>query len=72
MDDDEQRRYSTEEAHQRQIDAQERQLDRAFDKKVAMGHAAGGDQQIEQHEQVTEPAGDGDIAGVGDVLACIL
>src|SRR6185295_5071642 len=39
----------------RQLDVEERQLDRSFEKQIAMGHAAGGDRQVKQHEQIADP-----------------
>ena len=55
VNDYEQDRGEEEEGEQRQFDAEERQLDRVLEKEVGVRHRAGGDREIEQHEQIGEP-----------------
>jgi hypothetical protein len=47
VDDDEQDRGQKEEREQRQIDAEERQLDRIFEKEIGMRDRARGNREIE-------------------------
>jgi len=37
-----------------------RQLDRVFEKEILVRHRAGGDREIEEHEQIGEPQGAAD------------
>jgi len=53
--DDEQDRRQEKEGEQRQVDAEERQLDRPLEKEVLVRHRARGDREIEQNEQIGEP-----------------
>ena len=53
--DQEYRRSQYEEAEEGQLDAKERKFDRAFEQQIAVRHAADGDDQIKQHEQIAEP-----------------
>ena len=55
MDHDEQHRREEEEGEQRQLDIEERQLDRLLKKEIGMRHRARGDRKVEQHKQIGEP-----------------
>jgi len=53
--DHEDRRTEHEESEQRQIDVEERQLDRVLEEQVLMRDAAGRDGEVEKHEQIADP-----------------
>jgi hypothetical protein len=44
-----------EKTEQRQVHIEERQSDRALQKKIAVGHATNGDEKIEQDKEIAEP-----------------
>src|ERR1043166_378279 len=66
MHDQEQQRGQHEEADERQLDVEERQLDRIFKKEVAVGDTACRDKKIEQYEQIADPQAGTDAGGVDD------
>ena len=67
--DQEYRRSQYEEAEEGQLDAKERKLDRALEQEIAVRHAADGDDQIKQHEQIAEPQPRADIGGIDHRVA---
>ncbi len=68
MDDDEQDRRQKEEGEQRQIDTEDRQLDRIFEKEIGVRDRSRRDCEIKQHEQIGEPQRPADRGGVLDRL----
>jgi hypothetical protein len=44
-----------EEAEERQVHTEEWQLDRALQEKVAVGHAADGDEKVEEDKEIAKP-----------------
>ena len=53
--DEKEERGEKEEGEQRQLDVEERQLDRLLEKEVVVRHSASGDRDIEEDEQIGEP-----------------
>jgi hypothetical protein len=53
--DEENERPEPEKAEERQVHIEERQSDRALQKKIAVGHAANGDEKVEQDKEIAEP-----------------
>ena len=53
--DEEDERGKGEEGDQRQLDAEERQLDRPLEEEVGVRHRARGDREIEEDEEIGEP-----------------
>lgn len=64
VQDDEDQRAEPEEAGQGQIDIQEGQLDAVLEEQILVGHRGGGDEQVEQDEQIADPQGAADRGGV--------
>ena len=58
-----------EEAKERQVHIEERQSDRALQKKIAVGHASNGDEKIEQDKEIAEPKARADHGRVHDRVA---
>jgi hypothetical protein len=50
--DDEQQRRQKKEGEQRQLDIEERQLDRVLQEQVGVGDGASGDTEVEQDKEV--------------------
>ena len=55
VNDEKQDRREEEESEQRQLDVEERQLDRILEKEIGVRHRARGDREIEENEQIGEP-----------------
>ncbi len=68
MDDQEQDRRQKEEGEQRQVDTEERQLDRLFEEEVGVRHRARSDGEIEEHKKIGEPQAAADRGGVVERL----
>jgi hypothetical protein len=68
MDDDEQDGRESEEGDQRQLDVEERQLDRMLEEKILMRHRTGGDCDIEKGRDIGQPEATADRYRVVDRL----
>ena len=68
MNDEEQDRREEEESEERQLDVEERQLDRILEKEIGVRHRARGDGEIEENEQIGEPQAPADRRRIVDRL----
>ena len=69
MHDKENERAEPEEAEERQVHIEERQLDGALQEKIAMGDAANSDEKVEQHKEIAEPQSPADTGGINHGVA---
>jgi hypothetical protein len=69
VDDQEQQRPEHEKAEQRQVDVEERQLDRVLEEHVPVGDPARGDRKIEEHKKVAQPQPRPDTRGIDHRIA---
>ncbi len=69
MHDQENERAEPEEAEQRQVHIEERQLDGALQEKIAMGDAANGDEKVEQDKEIAEPQSRADTGCINHGVA---